>query len=141
MASFIDPRRLFSDDPRTSRRQTAKKEKKKCTRNSFTGSFIRGIKNERLARMETGSVCRIGFLDVKRSVVSNLRRPFSIRSRCTTENRHYLAQTTGCTRKTHLVTMNFPMINLSLHNSRREFKKKKRVEFREESRRSLLRSI
>lgn len=86
------------------RRQTAKKERRKKytarTWNSFTGSFIRGIKNERLARMETGSVCQIGFLDIKRvprSVVSNLR-PFSIRnrSRCMTENRHCFTQT-ACT--------------------------------------------
>lgn len=118
------------------RKKKKKKREKKCTartRNSFTGSFIRGIKNERLARMETGSVCQIGFLDIKRvarSVVSNLR-PFSIRnrSRCMTENRHCLTQTTlrslHTCNSSHLVATNFLRIHFSVHNRREFFKKKK----------------
>lgn len=119
----------FSDDPRTSRRRTKnKKKRKRCTARHteliYRGihSFIRGIKNERLARMETGSVCQIDFLDIKRvprSVVSNC--PFSIRnrSRCMTENRHYFTRTT-CN-SSHLATMNFLQTYLCVHNRRKFF--------------------
>lgn len=106
-------------EPRTKKRE---KGVQRGTRNSFTGSFIRGIKNERLARMETGSVCQIDFLDIKRvprSVVSNC--PFSIRnrSRCMTENRHYFTRTT-CN-SSHLATMNFLQTYLCVHNRRKFF--------------------